>query len=491
MFPLRFSDEPRLSIEDVTSAIETVPPSESLVLENRKRSNSVQFSDEVQCQEFFKVDPAVRVSMTPRPQDTSEVTVRSVLQSSSIPSQDTGDTDVMEGESLAIDPSISHDNQALISAVARASNAENARQSILDDISTPTQNPIGNPRAFGAPSPNISSDQSGRALSRNLDRLQTEIRTGEQMLGESHAPSPSSSSAIDVEANELAEQPAFLPNDPSQIFKRKIPRPPLQPPSLTHQLDTIVAISQRKVPTPKPSPFAHAANADAANQNSQLIAKFDFDLQSLFDAFPNSTISPGSEFRQIEDIEKLLGTHPFWPKIQEILTKGASYTFKNLPSDTDRKQENDAILDYGNHASARKKPEALRKVMAKDAKYGYAFPVTFDCARQLKHGRAGPLGVAQHAGIDEKGEIILKDRLAHDQTFSMGHAPSLNRLVDESVLIDLVYGWCIDRLIHQLVAIRQKHPSERILICKFDWGAAYRRINGDGILTAMVSASTC
>ena len=180
----------------------------------------------------------------------------------------------------------------------------------------------------------------------------------------------------------------------------------------------------------------------------------------------------------------MLGTHPFWDKIDEILRFGARYTFKPLPSEDDRHKENDAILEYGNHASARKKPEALRKVMQKDSKFGYAFPVTFDCTRQIKNGRAGPLGVAQHNGIDEKGEIITKDRLAHDQTFSMGFAPSLNKLVDESVLIDLVYGWCIDRVIHQIVAIRQQFPSERIFICKFDWGAAYRRINGDGTLVA-------
>ena len=121
-----------------------------------------------------------------------------------------------------------------------------------------------------------------------------------------------------------------------------------------------------------------------------------------------------------------------------------------------------------------------RRIQSSDS----LFQSTFDCARKLKNGRVGPLGVAQHAGIDEHGDIVIKDRLAHDQSFSLGYSPSLNDIVDDSELPDLVFGWCINRLIHQIVALRLQFPTNRILICKFDWGSAYRRINGDGTLTA-------
>ena len=421
----------------------------------------------------------------PPPSHHGNDPVRSSLRDPSL-TQDRDETNTVNprANALEIDSTISATNQRLISAVAQASNAENSRQAVLENSSTAAQLPTGSSRALGAPSPNIASDNSGRALSRNLARLQTEIRSGEEMLGESPIVPESSISSHSETGIPLAEQPEHLPNDPSQIFTRKIPRPPLSTPKIVHNVNTLVSLCERKVKTPRSSPFVHETNLEAAEKNSSLIASFDFDLQRLIDAFPESTISPGSEFRPVQDIQQVLGSHPFWPKIWDILTNGASYTFKTLPPDCDRLKENEAIFEYGNHASARKKPEALHKVMAKDSKFGYAFPVTFDCAKQIKNGRAGPLGVAQHAGIDEKGEIILKDRLAHDQTFSFGHAPSLNKLVDESVLIDLVYGWCIDRVIHQIVAIRQLHPNEKIFICKFDWGAAYRRINGDGTLTA-------
>ena len=348
------------------------------------------------------------------------------------------------------------------------------------------QIPFGRPRPFGSPSPIISSDLSGRSLQRNLSRLQNELSSGEEMLGESEPVCPLSTTTSDVDDHDaaLVDFQGFLPNDPALIFTRKIQRPQLRPATHKHSIDTIVSICNSTVPTPKASPFCHDNSLEAAKTNAALIADFEFDLQRLFDAHPGTTISPGSEFRPLDSIALLLQHHPFWEKIKHTLTKGASYDFKPLPPDSARKQENEAILDYGNHASARKRPEALIKVCKKDSRFGYSFPITFACARNLRNGRAGPLGVAQHAGIDEFGEIVLKDRLAHDQSFSMGFAPSLNDLVDDSELIDSVFGWCLDRLIHQIVAIRLKFPDKRILICKFDWGSAYQRINGDCTLVA-------
>ena len=308
------------------------------------------------------------------------------------------------------------------------------------------------------------------------------------MLGESNPVSITNTTTDNHENPSLVDFQGgnlnYLPNDPKLIFTHKIQRPPLATPTHEHKIETILNICNEQVPAPRPSPFRHQTTADAAEFNSKLIASFGFDLQRLFDAYPGTTISPGSEFRPLGSIAQLLRYHPFWNKIQDTLKNGASYDFKPLPPDINRQFENDAILAYGNHASARQRPEALIKVCKKDTKFGYSFPISFDCARQIQQGRAGPLGVAQHAGIDEHGNIVIKDRLAHDQSFSLGFAPSLNDLVDESDLIDLVFGWCLDRIIHQTVALRQKFPNKRILVCKFDWGSAYRRINGDGILVA-------
>ena len=344
-----------------------------------------------------------------------------------------------------------------------------------------SQNSIGNSRALGASRPIISSDSSGIPLSRNISRLKNEMLMGEQILGESETSSTNSDYFIPLHSG--IGRP-YLPNDPREIFTEKVHSPPLLPWKIRHSLSFIKRVCASPVPPPKPSPFKHERSYEAAVFNSILLRKNDYDLQQIIDKNPRSTISPGSEFRPVEILETFLDQHPFWPKINDIMRHGAFYKFQLVTSDEDRCRENEAILNYGNHSSAQKRPEALIKVSEKDTAAGYSFPVTFDCCKKIRHGRVGPLGVAQHAGITESGDIVMKDRLAHDQSFSFGHAPSLNQAVDESELIDLVFGWCIDRIIHQVVALRLEFPDKRILVCKFDWGSAYRRINGDGVLIA-------
>ena len=152
---------------------------------------------------------------------------------------------------------------------------------------------------------------------------------------------------------------------------------------------SIAAQSQK---TPEDSPFRHeispeevaVANADF---KSRLIATFDMDMQKLLDAYPYSVIAPGSEFRPADLLEPLLAGHPYWPRFRSIISQGVSYPLSAVEDETARRAENDAILDYGNHASGKKNPEALTKVLLKDASKGFSLPITFDCARSIKHSR--------------------------------------------------------------------------------------------------------
>ena len=40
----------------------------------------------------------------------------------------------------------------------------------------------------------------------------------------------------------------------------------------------------------------------------------------------------------------------------------------------------------------------------------------------------------------------------------------------------MIYGWCLSRLIHFVVALRLEFSNERILIAKCDFLDAYRRV---------------
>ena len=67
------------------------------------------------------------------------------------------------------------------------------------------------------------------------------------------------------------------------------------------------------------------------------------------DDHPFSLISPGTEFRPIQQLQSIFGFHPWWPRLQAIVTLGGSAPMSKPPSTEARLAENDAILAYGNH----------------------------------------------------------------------------------------------------------------------------------------------
>jgi hypothetical protein len=323
----------------------------------------------------------------------------------------------------------------------------------------------------------IAGDLTSKSHQRNLARLQDAISKDALMLqGEFLSPSdiPSPSIAI-TEVNR-----GHLPNDVSLIFTETLHPPPKRPPTRKLSAALLKQIADSSCPTPSPSPFQYEDSLAAAQFNSKLIEQHGYDLQAVFDAHKNSTISPGSEFRHPSTLEPILGGHPNWNPLRSTLLHGATFPLLHDEDETARKQENEAMLAYGNHSSAVKNQAAHKTAIQKDTARGYSFPLTIECAKKIKHGRIAPTGIANQLGIDEKGELIPKNRLTHDQTVTKGFCPSVNQLIDQLQLTQLVYGHCLPRIIHQVVALRYFFPALAILLGKYDWSKAYRRKNSSG-----------
>jgi hypothetical protein len=41
---------------------------------------------------------------------------------------------------------------------------------------------------------------------------------------------------------------------------------------------------------------------------------------------------------------------------------------------------------------------------------------------------------------------------------------------------ETMYGWCMSRIIHSIVALRLRYPQRKIVIAKYDYADAYQRI---------------
>jgi hypothetical protein len=74
---------------------------------------------------------------------------------------------------------------------------------------------------------------------------------------------------------------------------------------------------------------------------------------------------------------------------------------------------------------------------------------------------------------------MVKFRMTQDLGFSSnrgGPPRSINSRIDMSAYPEMVYGWCLPRILHFLVAVRRANPTTIIFICKYDYSDAYRRI---------------
>jgi len=212
----------------------------------------------------------------------------------------------------------------------------------------------------------------------------------------------------------------------------------------------------------------------AAGFNAKVLADHNFELDSIISHQHPSQLSYGSEFRDPDLLEELLGQHPYWPRLKSILAEGAHFPLNEISS-----EEREADLIYhasrGNHKSASKNIEILRDIVREDVERGFAIPLPITALHFLKDASLVPLGCVQQSSVDPLGNRVVKYRMTHDQSFPGPSNKSVNSRVQHDKLPPIRYSFVLLRIIHYIVDLRRRHPTTRIYLCKFDIDAAYRR----------------
>jgi hypothetical protein len=65
--------------------------------------------------------------------------------------------------------------------------------------------------------------------------------------------------------------------------------------------------------------------------------------------------------------------------------------------------------------------------------------------------------------------------MTHDQSFPGPSGLSVNLRVQNEKLPPIMYSFVLMRSIHYIISLRQRHPTTKVFICKFDIDAAYHR----------------
>jgi hypothetical protein len=114
--------------------------------------------------------------------------------------------------------------------------------------------------------------------------------------------------------NEILPKPIVGPDDsfdPGEEFLARLTR-----------------VASTEVRPPRPAPIAFATTQEAIDANDELLRKYDFDLEKLFRAYTETTLGFGSEFRPLAQLEQVLGGHPEFEVLADLIENGMDYKFK-------------------------------------------------------------------------------------------------------------------------------------------------------------------
>jgi len=252
--------------------------------------------------------------------------------------------------------------------------------------------------------------------------------------------------------------------------------------------NTIREVAASPCPTPGKSPFMFELSETAATHNSNIIASFDYDLESAIQSHGFTHLSMGSELRPLEQLEPLLKYHPYFHELKQIASKGVDYPLSKISEEV-RIQQLELQLKQGNQETALT-DEAIpivTKLLLDDIKCGFSIVVTAECLRRLKHAEVYPYGLIHQTSIDEHGNPIPKKRLKHNLSVRKKSGLAINQRTIDDQLTDTQYGFALSRHLHKIHAIRFNNPGQRILCNKVDIDKAFRRLH----TTPEISAKCC
>ena len=253
----------------------------------------------------------------------------------------------------------------------------------------------------------------------------------------------------------------------------------------------LITILQRIAATPCCQPskpfFAFEFSLEAANKNFILLKrKFGGDLSKALPAQSNMPLGYGSKFKPIEMLELIFKNHPSWSRMKRILTHGSKWPLQPLDEE-DRIKDVEEALNFENHKGAIKQQELLKKLVTNDVIRGFAIPLPLSKITQIPGILFAPLNIQAQNTINERGEIIPKNRLTHDQSWMWQSVTSVNSRINKDELMPCYFGRTMRRLLNWVVAAQKLYPNKGILATKLDVKAAYQRCH----LNTAIAVQTC
>jgi len=277
----------------------------------------------------------------------------------------------------------------------------------------------------------------------------------------------------------------YLPSDSVAFFPFDVEGPEDGYEVEESWLNKVLWVAKSKSPTPSPPWVRFGTSPVDLDHNANYLESCDWDFGKVFAHHKGTTVDHGSEFRPVEELRKILGQHPHFDTLAKMFTEGFDYHLTRELSEEERIVELSAQLTRGNHKSAKENEREVQLLLEGDVRHGFVFPVWESALSMVKGCMLQPGGMVRQLSLKADGSRKVKNRFTHDLSFSISSEDaSINSRIDMDRYPDMVYGWCLQRILHYLAALRSRYPGIKIYLSKFDYSDAYRRISQSPKATA-------
>jgi hypothetical protein len=282
---------------------------------------------------------------------------------------------------------------------------------------------------------------------------------------------------VEKDTNDERTLSKYIPNNISDVIGGPIDGPDdafVPPKGL---MEAIKDVYNTHTITPTEPPVRFMTDPDSLAFSEELLASHGYDMGALIRSASGSTMDPSSEFRPTEQLDGIFSDHPNYGFVRNMVERGMDYVLTTELDEGQRILEMEANITRGDHKSASGHQDHLVRLLDRDVKYGFAMPIPKLSVHKLKGAMVQPAGVTSQFTILENGSRTKKQRLTHDLTYAATfQGASVNSRIDMTKYPEMIYGWCLGRVIHFIVALRAEHPDSRIFIAKYDFSDAYRRV---------------
>jgi len=270
----------------------------------------------------------------------------------------------------------------------------------------------------------------------------------------------------------------YLPTEASAFFPMRMVGPDDAFEAPESWLEEIRDVINTEPPLPRSPDFRFSTEPSAVRANGALLESFGFDFENLLESQRGTTAWHGSEFREVPQLQRIIGSHPLFEYLSRLFTEGMDYIFKRDLTSEEMTLEAEHMIGRGNHKSATAEEEVVERLLLKDVTHGFSLPFPAALIPKIPNAAVQPCGLAAQFSLQADGSRAIKQRLTHDLSYARtGEGISINDRIDMSQYPEMYYGWCLIRLVHFIVCLRFDHPGRRILVAKYDYSDAYRRIS--------------